>query len=59
MAPVNLTITVRGPLWLRAVLRLAQFAYHARYWVADIAPTDAEIDRLINWYGRHLKVEAR
>lgn len=59
MAPTNLTITVRRPLWLRAALRLAQFAYHVRYWVAGIAPTDAEIERLINWYGRHLKVEAR
>lgn len=59
MAPTNLTITVRRPLWLRAAFRLAQFAYNVRYWVEAIAPTDAEIERLINWYGRHLKVEAR
>lgn len=59
MALTNLTITVRRPLWLRAALRLAQFAYHVRYWGADIAPTDAEIDRLIDWYVCHLKVEAR
>lgn len=59
MASIALTMTVRRPLWLRMAWSMAVLAYRVRSWVAGSAPTDAEIERLVDWYGRHLKVEAR
>lgn len=59
MAPINLTLTVKRPLWLRAVPVLALFAFRVRYWVVGIEPSDAEVDRVVEWYGRHLKIVAR